>query len=190
MQPKDEDEFVRHALDDGQLPFRADRHPLSARRRHRRQPKAQPNILEIGKAEVRATRPRKSPSSAWAACAKWPEAAAECWKRRASPPRSSTRAGSSRSMPARSNSSRAGGSRLHHRRPRPAQWFRLRRHRALNEQRINTPVVRIGWPDQFIEHGGVEILRKKHGSPPRRRWRNPAALPARKGIQRSKTGWR
>jgi len=24
-------------------------------------------------------------------------------------------------------------------------------------------VVRIGWPDQFIEHGSVDILRKKHG---------------------------
>jgi 1-deoxy-D-xylulose-5-phosphate synthase len=23
--------------------------------------------------------------------------------------------------------------------------------------------VRIGWPDQFIEHGAVDILRKKHG---------------------------
>ena len=33
----------------------------------------------------------------------------------------------------------------------------------LAEQRITTPVVRVGWPDQFIEHGSVEILRKKHG---------------------------
>jgi 1-deoxy-D-xylulose-5-phosphate synthase len=24
-------------------------------------------------------------------------------------------------------------------------------------------VVRIGWPDQFIEHGSVDVLRKKHG---------------------------
>jgi 1-deoxy-D-xylulose-5-phosphate synthase len=28
---------------------------------------------------------------------------------------------------------------------------------------IHTPVVRIGWPDEFIEHGSVPILRKKHG---------------------------
>jgi 1-deoxy-D-xylulose-5-phosphate synthase len=28
---------------------------------------------------------------------------------------------------------------------------------------ISTPVVRIGWPDEFIEHGAVPILRKKHG---------------------------
>ncbi|MFL6537893.1 MAG: 1-deoxy-D-xylulose-5-phosphate synthase [Chthoniobacterales bacterium] len=33
----------------------------------------------------------------------------------------------------------------------------------LHEQQINTPVVRIGWPDQFIEHGTIPILRKKHG---------------------------
>ena len=28
---------------------------------------------------------------------------------------------------------------------------------------INTPVVRIGWPDEFVEHGTIPILRKKHG---------------------------
>jgi 1-deoxy-D-xylulose-5-phosphate synthase len=28
---------------------------------------------------------------------------------------------------------------------------------------INTPVVRIGWPDQFIEHGNIPALRQKHG---------------------------
>ena len=33
----------------------------------------------------------------------------------------------------------------------------------LNDAGIRTPVVRIGWPDQFIEHGAVNILRKKHG---------------------------
>ncbi|MEM7385170.1 MAG: transketolase C-terminal domain-containing protein, partial [Verrucomicrobiota bacterium] len=33
----------------------------------------------------------------------------------------------------------------------------------LNDCGIKTPVVRIGWPDQFIEHGSVPILRKKHG---------------------------
>ena len=33
----------------------------------------------------------------------------------------------------------------------------------LYSQRIHTPVVRIGWPDEFIEHGSVPILRKKHG---------------------------
>ena len=33
----------------------------------------------------------------------------------------------------------------------------------LYSQGIHTPVVRIGWPDEFIEHGSVPILRKKHG---------------------------
>jgi 1-deoxy-D-xylulose-5-phosphate synthase len=33
----------------------------------------------------------------------------------------------------------------------------------LSDTGIMTPVVRIGWPDQFIEHGAVDILRKKHG---------------------------
>jgi 1-deoxy-D-xylulose-5-phosphate synthase len=33
-----------------------------------------------------------------------------------------------------------------------------------NEKRIPTPVARIGWPDQFIEHASsVEDLREKHG---------------------------
>ena len=33
----------------------------------------------------------------------------------------------------------------------------------LSDARINTPLVRIGWPDQFIEHGSVIILREKYG---------------------------
>jgi 1-deoxy-D-xylulose-5-phosphate synthase len=33
----------------------------------------------------------------------------------------------------------------------------------LYSQGIRTPIVRIGWPDEFIEHGSVPILRKKHG---------------------------
>lgn len=33
-----------------------------------------------------------------------------------------------------------------------------------NEKRITTPVIQVGWPDQFIEHGtNVEDLRKKYG---------------------------
>ena len=33
-----------------------------------------------------------------------------------------------------------------------------------NEKRITTPVVRIGWPDQFIEHATtVDDLREKYG---------------------------
>ena len=33
----------------------------------------------------------------------------------------------------------------------------------LNDAGIKTPVVRIGWPDQFIEHGAVDYLRSKYG---------------------------
>jgi 1-deoxy-D-xylulose-5-phosphate synthase len=33
----------------------------------------------------------------------------------------------------------------------------------LSDAGIHTPVVRIGWPDQFIEHGTPSVLRKKHG---------------------------
>ncbi len=33
----------------------------------------------------------------------------------------------------------------------------------LHDAGIDTPVERIGWPDEFIEHGKVDILRKKHG---------------------------
>lgn len=34
---------------------------------------------------------------------------------------------------------------------------------ALSEMQLSTPVVRIGWPDRFIEHGKVEQLRARHG---------------------------
>jgi 1-deoxy-D-xylulose-5-phosphate synthase len=33
----------------------------------------------------------------------------------------------------------------------------------LSDADIKTPVVRIGWPDQFIEHGTVPVLRALHG---------------------------
>ncbi len=54
----------------------------------------------------------------------------------------------------------------------------------LNDAGIKTPVVRIGWPDQFIEHGSVDLLRKKHGLTAEDAVRKillhvkPAALPA------------
>jgi 1-deoxy-D-xylulose-5-phosphate synthase len=34
---------------------------------------------------------------------------------------------------------------------------------ALSEMEIEIPVVRIGWPDKFIEHGKVDALRAKYG---------------------------
>jgi 1-deoxy-D-xylulose-5-phosphate synthase len=34
---------------------------------------------------------------------------------------------------------------------------------SLNTQEIDVPVVRVGWPDEFIEHGKPESLREMHG---------------------------
>jgi len=34
---------------------------------------------------------------------------------------------------------------------------------TLNELDLSIPIVRIGWPDEFIEHGKVEALRAKYG---------------------------
>jgi 1-deoxy-D-xylulose-5-phosphate synthase len=34
---------------------------------------------------------------------------------------------------------------------------------TLSAAEVHTPVVRVGWPDQFIEHGKVESLRDKYG---------------------------
>jgi 1-deoxy-D-xylulose-5-phosphate synthase len=34
---------------------------------------------------------------------------------------------------------------------------------TMNELELATPVVRVGWPDAFIEHGKVEALREKYG---------------------------
>jgi 1-deoxy-D-xylulose-5-phosphate synthase len=34
---------------------------------------------------------------------------------------------------------------------------------ALSEAGLSTPVIRIGWPDRFIEHGKVDQLRARHG---------------------------
>jgi 1-deoxy-D-xylulose-5-phosphate synthase len=34
---------------------------------------------------------------------------------------------------------------------------------ALNDMNLSVPVVRVGWPDRFIEHGKVEQLRARYG---------------------------
>jgi 1-deoxy-D-xylulose-5-phosphate synthase len=34
---------------------------------------------------------------------------------------------------------------------------------ALSQLGLTVPVVRIGWPDQFIEHGKVDLLRARYG---------------------------
>jgi 1-deoxy-D-xylulose-5-phosphate synthase len=54
----------------------------------------------------------------------------------------------------------------------------------LGTQRITTPVVRIGWPDQFVEHGAPDILRKKHGLTVENTLKTIlAALPAKAGAK-------
>jgi 1-deoxy-D-xylulose-5-phosphate synthase len=37
---------------------------------------------------------------------------------------------------------------------------------SLNAQEIDVPVVRVGWPDEFIEHGKPDELRQKYGLTP------------------------
>ena len=44
----------------------------------------------------------------------------------------------------------------------------------LSDAGLTTPVVRIGWPDQFIEHGKLESLRAKYGIAPKPRWKSCA----------------
>jgi 1-deoxy-D-xylulose-5-phosphate synthase len=34
---------------------------------------------------------------------------------------------------------------------------------TLSGLELQVPVVRVGWPDAFIEHGKVETLREKYG---------------------------
>ena len=63
-----------------------------------------------------------------------------------------------------------------------------------NEKRVTTPVIQIGWPDQFIEHASsVDDLRKKYGLTVEntvgkiraRVWRRPACQLAahRRGLR-------
>ncbi len=34
---------------------------------------------------------------------------------------------------------------------------------ALEDMNLSVPVIRIGWPDQFIEHGKIDQLRTRYG---------------------------
>ncbi len=47
----------------------------------------------------------------------------------------------------------------------PCAGGRVRVGGAGDDERAGTavPVVRVGWPDEFIEHGKVEALREKYG---------------------------
>lgn len=56
----------------------------------------------------------------------------------------------------------------------------------LADEGITTPLVRVGWPDQFIEHGSVAILREKYGMTARHAAeRILAACKAEKGKKRA-----
>ncbi len=165
MQPKDEDEFVDMLwtmanYDKGPI---AIRYPRGVR--HRREAQGQAgaprdrqgrggrsrtgDVALIGLGDMFA-HGRADPRTAGAA--------------RASRPPSSTRAGSSRSTAPCSSAS-------------PQQCkvictfedhvlhngFGCAVIEHLHDAGIHTPVVRIGWPDDFVEHGSVPVLRKKHG---------------------------
>ena len=164
MQPKDEDEFVRHALDDGALQLGPDRDSLSARRWHRREAEGRNRSCSRSARPKSCSTARTSRFSVSATCSRWRRKPRRNWRRRASPSRSSIRAGSSRldtgtlEFFARSVQvvCTIEDHVLHN-------GFGCGVMEHLHTQMINTPVVRIGWPDQFIEHGTIPILRKKHG---------------------------
>ena len=107
MQPKDEDEFVDMLWtmanhNSGPIAIRYPRGAGTGAK-----PKATPKLLEIGKAEVRAARQGRRDLRPRQHVRDGARKRRENWRRRASPSRSSTRAGSSRSTPARWNFSRA-----------------------------------------------------------------------------------
>jgi 1-deoxy-D-xylulose-5-phosphate synthase len=53
----------------------------------------------------------------------------------------------------------------------------------LADRRITTPVVRIGWPDQFIEHAStVDYLREKYGLTPQHAVEQVRAVLARQSL--------
>ena len=56
----------------------------------------------------------------------------------------------------------------------------------LADARITTPVVRIGWPDAFIEHGTIPLLRQKHGLTAAAVEKILSALPAAKALASAK----
>ena len=165
MQPKDEDEFVDMLwtmanYNSGPIAIRYPRGAGTGAK-----PKATPKLLEIGKAEVVQHGTRRRASSASATCSRWRRRRPRNWRRKGisvalinprwiKPLDAGTLEFFARGVQVH----------LHDRGPRAAQWLRLRRDRTPARRRmINTPVVRIGWPDQFIEHGTIPILRKKHG---------------------------
>ena len=158
MAPKDEDELVDMMFTATHAEA-SDFHPLSARRR----PKAcrsriSPKLLEIGKAEVmqnfrQQRRAQSRACSAWATCMRW-----RARRRSNSPPKVTMCAVIN---PRFTKPIDAGTTEFFGRAADVV--VTLEDHvlmggygsavlELFSEKRITTPVVRIGWPDQFIEH--------------------------------------
>ena len=156
MQPKDEDEFVDMLwtmanYNSGPIAIRYPRGAGTGAK-----PKATPKLLEIGKAEVVQHGKDVAIFGLGNMFEMAQEAAAETGGarrlRRADQPALDQAARHRHARVFRAQ--RAGA--LHDRRSRSAQRIWLRRDGAsCTRQMINTPVVRIGWPDQFIEHGNI-----------------------------------
>ena len=107
MQPKDEDEFVDMLwtmanYDSGPIAIRYPRGAGTGAK-----PKAIAETARNRQSRGRATRARSGAFSVSATCSRWPRKPRANWRSKASPSRSSIRAGSSRSTPARSSFSRA-----------------------------------------------------------------------------------
>ena len=164
MDPKDEDELP-------DMLFTALQHdgPIAIRYPRGTGPgtpvKEAPHALEIGKAEVLQRRhQRRRDLLASAACCPRPNASPQCCARKARALPSSTRASPSPSITSASRATPKRCSLLVTFEDHVlAGGFGSAVLESLAEQGIETPVVRIGWPDQFIEHGKVESLRAKYG---------------------------
>ena len=164
MVPKDEDELADmmftalHAQ-------RPQRHSLSARHGPRRAGEgAAASLCRSAKPKCSRDGDDDCDLRARRACADGAGARRDAWSAKASPPRSSIRASSSRSTARCSRSTRGS----------VEAFVTFEDHvlmggfgsavlEALSEMGFDRPVVRIGWPDQFIEHGKVDALRAKHG---------------------------
>src|SRR5256885_641013 len=162
MQPKNEDEFVDMLwtianYNSGPIAIRYPRGPGTGA-----VPKASPKLLEIGKAEVVQHGREVAIFGLGNMFEVAEEAARKLEEKRTSvalinprwikPLDTGTREFFS---PTVADASTIEDQALHH-------GFACAVMVHLYSRGIHTPIVRIGWPDEFIEHGGVPILRKTH----------------------------
>lgn len=165
MQPKDEDEFA------DMLWTMANYHSGPIAIRYPRgagtgaKPKAQPKLIEIGKAEVvrRASNPRVAIFGLGSMCAMAEEAADLL--EQAGIGAVVINARWIKPLDAGMLEYYANGCEVvctleDHVLP---NGFGCAVMEHLSEARITTPVVRLAWPDQFIEHGNVAALREHYG---------------------------